>query len=99
MSAASTRAALRFTTLMVFFATLALSVYLFVIIPKGLLPAAGHRPDHRHVEPAQDISFADMMKRQERSARSCRPIPTSPRGDGIGGSGSAPGNNGACSSR
>ena len=39
----------KFTTLMIFFATLGLSVYLFVIIPEGLLPAAGQRPDHRHV--------------------------------------------------
>ena len=39
----------RLTTLMIFFATLALSVYLFVIIPKGFFPATGHRPDHRHL--------------------------------------------------
>src|SRR5438046_5798523 len=39
----------RFATLMVFFATLGLSIYLFVIIPKGFFPAAGYRPDHRHV--------------------------------------------------
>ena len=39
----------RFVTLLVFLATLALSVYLFVIIPKGLLPAAGYRADHRHL--------------------------------------------------
>ena len=33
---------------------------------QGLLPAAGHRPDHRGTsEAAQDISFADMKRRQE----------------------------------
>ena len=38
----------QFATLMVFFATLAITVYMFVIIPKGFFPRPGHRPADRH---------------------------------------------------
>ena len=65
-------------TLVVFFATLALPVYLFVIIPKGFFPQQDTGLITGVSEAAQDISFADMVKQQESSARSCRPTPTSP---------------------
>ena len=39
----------RLTTLMIFFATLGLSIYLFVIIPKGFFPQQDNRPDQRHL--------------------------------------------------
>jgi len=55
----------RLTTLMVFFATVALSVYLFVIIPKGFFPQQDTGLIAASSEAAQDISFADMKKHQE----------------------------------
>jgi HAE1 family hydrophobic/amphiphilic exporter-1 len=55
----------RLTTLMVFFATLALSVYLFVIIPKGFFPQQDTGLITASSEAAQDISFADMKLHQE----------------------------------
>jgi HAE1 family hydrophobic/amphiphilic exporter-1 len=53
------------TTLMIFFATLALSVYLFVIIPKGFFPQQDNGFLTATSETAQDISFADMKRHQE----------------------------------
>jgi HAE1 family hydrophobic/amphiphilic exporter-1 len=55
----------RLTTLMVFFATVALSVYLFVIIPKGFFPQQDTGLITASSEAAQDISFADMRRHQE----------------------------------
>jgi HAE1 family hydrophobic/amphiphilic exporter-1 len=55
----------RFTTLLVFFATLGLSVYLFMIIPKGFFPQQDVGLISATSEASQDISFADMVKRQE----------------------------------
>jgi HAE1 family hydrophobic/amphiphilic exporter-1 len=55
----------RLTTLGVFFATLALSVYLFVIIPKGFFPQQDTGLISATSEAAQDISFADMKRHQE----------------------------------
>src|SRR5213080_1389609 len=55
----------RFATLMVFFATLGLSVYLFVIIPKGFFPQQDVGLITATSEAGQDISFADMKRRQE----------------------------------
>jgi HAE1 family hydrophobic/amphiphilic exporter-1 len=55
----------RLTTLAVFFITLGLSVYLFVIIPKGFFPQQDNGMILGTSEAAQDISFADMMKKQE----------------------------------
>ena len=55
----------RLTTLMVFFATIALSVYLFIIIPKGFFPQQDTGLITASSEAAQDISFADMRKHQE----------------------------------
>jgi hydrophobic/amphiphilic exporter-1 (mainly G- bacteria), HAE1 family len=53
------------TTLCIFFATLALSIYLFVIIPKGFFPQQDNGFLTATSEAAQDISFADMKRHQE----------------------------------
>jgi HAE1 family hydrophobic/amphiphilic exporter-1 len=63
--------ALRFsrTTLVIFFATLALSVYLFMIIPKGFFPQQDNGFITAVSEMPQDISFAEMKRRQEQLSR------------------------------
>jgi HAE1 family hydrophobic/amphiphilic exporter-1 len=55
----------RLTTLCVFFATVALSVYLYVIIPKGFFPQQDNGFLIATSEAGQDISFADMKRHQE----------------------------------
>src|SRR5271167_3500286 len=55
----------RLTTLVIFFATLGLSVYLFVIIPKGFFPQQDIGLITGTSEAGQDISFAAMLDRQE----------------------------------
>jgi len=55
----------RFTTLMVFFATLALSVILFVAIPKGFFPQQDNGLLTGASQASQDISFAEMKRKQE----------------------------------
>jgi HAE1 family hydrophobic/amphiphilic exporter-1 len=55
----------RSTTLAIFFATLGLSIYLFVIIPKGFFPQQDIGLIVGTSEAAQDISFAAMLDRQE----------------------------------
>jgi hydrophobic/amphiphilic exporter-1 (mainly G- bacteria), HAE1 family len=55
----------RLTTLIIFFATLGLSVYLFTIIPKGFFPQQDIGLITSTSEAAQDISFAEMKRRQE----------------------------------
>jgi hydrophobic/amphiphilic exporter-1 (mainly G- bacteria), HAE1 family len=59
--------ALRFSlaTLCIFFATVALSVYLFIIIPKGFFPQQDNGFLTAVSEMPQDISFAEMKWRQE----------------------------------
>jgi HAE1 family hydrophobic/amphiphilic exporter-1 len=52
-------------TLAIFLATVALSVYLFIIIPKGFFPQQDNGFLTGTSEAAQDISFADMKKKQE----------------------------------
>jgi hydrophobic/amphiphilic exporter-1 (mainly G- bacteria), HAE1 family len=59
----------RFVTLMVFFATLALSVYLFIIIPKGFFPQQDVGLISATSEASQDISFQAMQSRQEALAK------------------------------
>src|SRR4030088_1058370 len=49
----------RLTTLAIFFATLGLSVYLFVVIPKGFFPQQDTGLITAPSEGGQDISFAD----------------------------------------
>jgi HAE1 family hydrophobic/amphiphilic exporter-1 len=55
----------RLTTLIIFFATLGLSVYLFTVIPKGFFPQQDIGLITSTSEAAQDISFAEMKRRQE----------------------------------
>src|SRR5271168_1887401 len=54
----------RFITLLVFLATLALSVYLFIIVPKGFFPQQDTGLLTGISEAAQDVSVDDMMKHQ-----------------------------------
>jgi HAE1 family hydrophobic/amphiphilic exporter-1 len=56
--------AFRFVTLLVFLTTLALSVYLFVVIPKGFFPQQDTGLITGISEAAQDISITDMMRHQ-----------------------------------
>jgi HAE1 family hydrophobic/amphiphilic exporter-1 len=55
----------RFITLLVFFATLGATVYLFMAIPKGFFPQQDTGFLQGTSEAAQDISFQEMMRRQE----------------------------------
>ena len=82
------------TTLLVFFATLALSVYLFVIIPKGFFPQQDNGLITATSEAGQDISFAAMKRRQEELGKIVMADPdVASVAMAIGGSGRA-GNNG-----
>jgi HAE1 family hydrophobic/amphiphilic exporter-1 len=55
----------RLTTLMIFFATLILSVYLFIVIPKGFFPQQDNGLITATAEASQDISFAAMKAKME----------------------------------
>ncbi|WP_298376213.1 multidrug efflux RND transporter permease subunit [uncultured Bradyrhizobium sp.] len=78
------------TTLCIFFATLALSVYLFVIIPKGFFPQQDNGFLNAVSEMAQDISFADMKRHQEELSRIVRADPAvDSMAEFIGGGGTA----------
>ena len=55
----------QFLTLMVFFVTLGLSVYLFIIVPKGFFPQQDTGLITGISEAAQDISVADMRVHQQ----------------------------------
>ncbi|WP_163335157.1 efflux RND transporter permease subunit, partial [Enterobacter hormaechei] len=50
------------TTLLIFFATLALSVYLFVIIPKGFFPQQDTGVIVGFAEAGQDVSATEMAR-------------------------------------
>src|ERR1700690_1776084 len=85
----------RLTTLVIFFATLGLSVYLFVIIPKGFFPQQDIGLITATTEANQDISFAEMKRRQEALGAIAQADPAVASGAmGIGGNG-RPGNNGS----
>ncbi len=82
------------TTLLIFFATLALSVYLFVIIPKGFFPQQDNGLITSTSEASQDISFGAMKAKQEQLANIVLQDPAvATAAMAIGGSGRA-GNNG-----
>src|SRR6202011_5259871 len=82
------------TTLLIFFATLALSVYLFVIIPKGFFPQQDNGLITSTSEASQDISFAAMTQLQEQLGKIVQADPdVASVAMAIGGSGRA-GNNG-----
>src|SRR6202795_3171453 len=84
----------RLTTLVVFFATLGLSVYLFIIIPKGFFPQQDVGLISATSEAGQDISFADMKLHQEALGKIVMADPdVASIAMAIGGSGRA-GNNG-----
>jgi len=53
------------TTLCIFFATVGLSVYLFIVIPKGFFPQQDNGFLTGVSEMPQDISFSEMKRRQE----------------------------------
>jgi len=55
----------RFATLCVFFATLALSVFLFIVIPKGFFPQQDIGLITGVSEASQDVSPARMMQHQQ----------------------------------
>jgi HAE1 family hydrophobic/amphiphilic exporter-1 len=85
----------RRTTLVIFFATLALSVYLFVIIPKGFFPQQDIGLISGTTEASQDISFAEMVRQQEALQAIVQADPAvATVGAVIGGNGRA-GNNGS----
>ncbi|HLZ03458.1 MAG TPA: efflux RND transporter permease subunit [Bradyrhizobium sp.] len=82
------------TTLLIFFATLALSVYLFVLIPKGFFPQQDVGLITATSEASQDISFEAMKSRQEALSKIVMEDPdVATVAMAIGGSGRA-GNNG-----
>src|ERR1700690_4039129 len=84
----------RLTTIVIFFATLGLSVYLFVIIPKGFFPQQDNGLISATSEASQDISFAAMKDRQEALGNIVQADPdVASVAMAIGGSGRA-GNNG-----
>jgi HAE1 family hydrophobic/amphiphilic exporter-1 len=55
----------RFTTLMVMLGTIALTGYLYVVIPKGFFPQQDTGQIVGITEASQDISFAAMVQRQQ----------------------------------
>ncbi len=54
----------RFITLMVFFATMATTGYLYVIIPKGFFPNQDNGVLFGVTKAGQDVSFSEMARRQ-----------------------------------
>ncbi len=84
----------RLTTLVVFFITLGLSIYLFMLIPKGFFPQQDNGLITATSEASQDISFADMKRHQEELGKIVMADPdVATVAMAIGGSGRA-GNNG-----
>src|SRR5437868_9280833 len=80
----------KFVTLMVFFATLGLSVFLFIAIPKGFFPQQDVGLITATSEAGQDISFADMKRHQEELGRIVQADPdVATIAMAVGGSGSA----------
>ncbi len=86
----------QFVTLMVFFGTLACTVLLYVQIPKGFFPTQDTGVMVGLTEAAQDVSFAEMSRRQVAATRVIASDPavasvSSSIGAGLGGQ---TGNNG-----
>ncbi len=86
----------QFATLMVFFGTLALTAFLYVKIPKGFFPTQDAGVMVGLTEAGQDVSFAEMARRQVMAARVIASDPavaavSSSIGAGLGGQ---TGNNG-----
>ena len=90
----------RLTTLMIFFATLGLVGLSVRHHSEGLLPAAGRRPDHRHL----GSRAGHFLCRHEAAAGSARqdrawPIPTSPASRWRSAAAAGPATTATCSSR
>src|SRR5258708_30012332 len=84
----------KLTTLLIFFATLGLSVYLLIVIPKGFFPQQDNGLITATSEASQDISFAAMTGIQEQLGKIVQADPdVASVAMAIGGSGRA-GNNG-----
>ena len=58
----------QFLTLMLFFATMAFTGYLYTVIPKGFFPTQDTGVMLGITEAGQDVSFAEMARRQMRAA-------------------------------
>jgi multidrug efflux pump len=58
----------QFVTLLVFFATLALTAYLYIVVPKGFFPIQDTGLIQGVSEAPQSVSFAAMAERQQRMA-------------------------------
>ncbi|MDB5395164.1 MAG: acriflavin resistance protein [Rhodospirillales bacterium] len=75
-------------TLAVFFMTLALTVVLFAIMPKGFFPQQDTGLLYASTEAAQNVSFDDMVRKQQQAAEIMRSDPamgTVPSSIGSGG--------------
>ena len=86
----------RFATLMLFFATLGVTAYLYVIIPKGFFPNQDNGVLVGITKAGQDVSFAEMARLQQQVATAVGRDPaiagySSSIGAGLGGQ---TGNNG-----
>jgi HAE1 family hydrophobic/amphiphilic exporter-1 len=80
----------RFMTLLVFLATLALSVILFIYIPKGFFPQQDTGLITGISDMAEDISFRDLMDRQDALNKIVQADPAVDHvASSIGGSGNA----------
>ncbi len=86
----------QFITLMVFFATMSLTVVLYTMIPKGFFPEQDTGIIFGISEGAQDISFTEMSKRQLQLGKILTADPDVDHWSGIlgAGSGGQTGNNG-----
>jgi len=77
-------------TLMVFFATVVLTGYLFWVVPKGFIPNEDTGQVFAFTEASQDISFEGMMEHQVQAANIVRQQPyVASFFSGIGASGSS----------
>jgi hydrophobe/amphiphile efflux-1 (HAE1) family protein len=85
----------RFTTLMVMFGTIAVTGYLYVVIPKGFFPQQDTGMIIAIAEAAQDVSFTGMSERMEAVIRVVRKDPAvASVGSQIGATGSSTLNDG-----
>jgi len=86
----------RFVTLMVFLATMATTVYLYIVIPKGFFPAQDNGVVIGVTEAAHDVSFRQMTEIQRKLNEIVAADPdTAAYGATVGaGSGGQTGNNG-----
>ena len=64
----TSRCGIHFITLLVFLGTVSLSVYLYIIIPKGFFPPQDNGVVLGITEAAQDVSFKEMVNVQQRLA-------------------------------